>query len=68
MTRSKGGVKKCIVLIWGKIAVDSVHCTVQVYEPKLGDTANGEDGDDNGLKVIGGKLVQMDVSEISIPT
>jgi len=70
MACSKGGVKKCIVLVWEKIAVDSVRCTVEVYEPQLRNAANqeeddGGDGQDGGPKAIKEKLVQTNVSEIN---
>lgn len=53
MSCSARTVRKVILLVFTELSEDVVACTLEAYEPQL-----GEEEDDDGPVVIGGKLVQ----------
>jgi len=62
MAHSRRMVQKVILLVWREIRPNMIGCSLEVYEPLL-----GEEEDDYGRLVVGGKLVQHLVRRIQKP-
>jgi hypothetical protein len=53
MAYSRRMVQKVILLVWREVRPDMIGCSLEVYEPLLGEEEN-----EDGPLVVGGRLVQ----------